>query len=384
MSVITIAAIISTGKYELSIMIPRKVKDGAVLTMLGILLSFCFSIFLLVFIAIFHNHIPGWLGNEHIDKWLYFVPLSTFLVGVFQCQSYWANRKKAYRSIASANLGQSIINSAVKLSSSKVLTQGGGLMTGAIVGQFAGALIYGYQMIRDGLEVFRSVQWKEMKSLAREYRFFPGYSMPHKLINNFSASLPVFVFSHYFNADIVGYFGLGFMLINRPMNLLSTSFTKVFSERIIAAHNRGALIYKDIRKFVLRMAAIAAAPFLIVLLVAPWLVTFIFGTDWYESGVYMRIFTPWLYMVFLAAPLSFVSDMLSRQRKDMLIETVKFILRIISLVAGVILNDVYLALMLFSGSSLLVVSYSLYWYLGLARRADEDKTLKNNYGKEQP
>ena len=201
--------------------------------------------------------------------------------------------------------------------------------------------------------------------------------MLHKLINNFSSSLPVFVFSSYFSADIVGYFGLGFMLINRPMNLLSNSFTKVFSQRTIARHNEGKAIYADITKFVWRMAAIAAIPFAIVICCAPWLVTIIFGADWHESGVYMQIFAPWLFMVFLSSPLSFVADLLSRQRKAMVIEIVKFAARIIALVIGVVAKDVYLALILFSASSLVIGTYNLFWYLGLAKHADAGKVMKN-------
>jgi O-antigen/teichoic acid export membrane protein len=373
LSIITITAIISTGKYELAVMIPRKDKDGAGLTLLGILLSFGFSLLLLVLISLFRHAIPDWLGNQYIYKWLYFIPLSTFLVGVFNSLSFWMNRRIDYRAIAGANLSQSIFNSAVKLSASKAMAHGGGLMTGAIVGQFVGAVVYAWRIFKDGLGIFRSVSFQELWKLAREYRFFPRYSMIHKLINNFSSSLPVFVFSSTFGADIVGYFGLGFMLINRPMNLLSTSFTKVFSQRTIERHNKGQLVFTDIRKFVIRMAGISAIPFLIILCCAPWLVTFIFGDDWHESGVYMQIFAPWLFMVFLSAPLSFVADMLSRQRKALTIEVVKFIARIIALWIGVISKDVYLALMLFSGFSFLIVTYNLYWYMGLARKADQGK-----------
>jgi O-antigen/teichoic acid export membrane protein len=373
LSIVTITAIISTGKYELAVMIPRKEKDGAGLTLLSIWLSLGFSIFLLLFIMVFRDPIPRWLGNQHIDKWLYFIPLSTFLVGVFQALSFWMNRRSAYRAIAGANLGQSIINSAVKLSASKAMTHGGGLMTGAIVGQFAGAVVYAWRIFRDGTGIFRSVSIREMLKLAREHRFFPRYSMMHKLINNFSSSLPVFVFSAYFGADIVGYFGLGFMLINRPMNLLSTSFSKVFSQRTIERHNKGQLVLTDIRKFVVRMAWISALPFLVIPCCAPWLVTIIFGDEWHEAGVYMQIFAPWLFMVFLSAPLSFVADMLARQRKAMMIEVVKFIARIIALGIGVIARDVYLALLLFSASSLVIVTYNLYWYMVLARQADQGK-----------
>jgi len=373
LSIITITAIISTGKYELAIMIPRKEKDGAGLTLLAVLLSLAFSFLLLVFIAFFHGSIPGWLGNEHLAPWLFFIPLSTFLVAMFQALTYWSNRKKAYRAIAGANLGQSVINSAVKLSASKALSNGGGLMTGAIVGQVAGAIIYTSRLFREGIGVFRSVRFPDLKRLAKEHQFFLRFSMLHKLINNFSSSLPVFVFSLYFGADIVGFFGFGFMLLNRPMNMLSGSFTKVFSQKVIAMHNEGEKIYSDVRKFVLRMAAVASIPFLVVVLFGPWLVTVIFGDNWYASGVYMQIFTPWLFMVFLSSPLMFIADMVSRQRKAMLLEVIKFLLRIAALTTGVALNNVYIALALFSGSSFLVVSYSLYWYLKLAKNADLGK-----------
>lgn len=385
LSVITITGIISTGKYELAIMIPREREKGAGLTVLGMLISLAFSLLLLVVTLLFHKSIPTWLGNEYMSGWIWFIPLSTFLVAVFQCLSYWFNREGDYKGIAAANLGQSVINSAVKLSASRFLLHGGGLMTGAITGQIFGVVIYGWRLIRgsklnnvtgqtnflQGAGEFFAVKWADLKSLAREYSSFPKFSMMHKLINNFSSSLPVFVFSHYFTADIVGFFGLGFMLINRPMNLLSTSFTKVFSQRIIDMHNGGKPIFREVWQFVLRMVAIGVVPFAVIALFGPWLVSFIFGENWYEAGIYMRILSPWLFVVFISAPITFISDMVFRQQAAMWIEVVKFALRIGALAVGVIYKDVYLSLVLFSGFSFVVVAFNLWWCLKLARVADE-------------
>ena len=378
LSIITIAAIVSTGKYELAIMIPKRERDGAGLTVLSIVLSLVFSLILLGFIAVFHNSIPQWFGNENLSQWLYFIPLSTFLVAVFQSLSYWFNRKSEYKTIAGANLIQSVFNSAVKLSTSKVLLSGGGLMTGAIAGPLIGALVYIGRLLKNGLSIFRPIKFSELKNLAKTHSFFPRFSMFHRLINNFSSSLPIFVFSLYFTADIVGYFGLGFMLINRPMNLFSNSFSKVLSQRVIANHNADKLVYSEIKKFVIRMGAIAVVPFIIIIAFAPWLVTFIFGDNWYEAGVYMQIFAPWLFMVFLSAPINFLTDMVSRQKKGMWIEIVKFVFRIIALAIGVYLQDVYVSLILFSALSFLVVTYSLFWYLKLARDADAEAVSKVN------
>lgn len=373
MSIISITAIFSTGKYELAVMIPKKDRDGAGLVVLGILLSFIFSTVLLVFILVFRNEIPGWLGNKNIGQWLYFVPLSTFMVAVFQCFSYWTNRRKEYRNIAGANLGQSILNSAVKLSTSKALPGGGGLITGAIAGQITGALIFLGSIIKTGsASILKSVNRKELTSVAKQYSLFPRYNMVHYLTNNFSSSLPVFIFSSWFTAEQVGFYSFGFMMINRPMNLLTASFTQVFSQRVIEKYNHGEWIRRDVRQLITRLLILAVIPFTLAGIFGPAIFRFVFGDNWSEAGVYMRILLPWLFLVFLSSPLSFLPDMLSRQKKAMWIDIVKFVLRIIALAIGVILNDIYISLMLFSGISTIMVSYSLYWYVNLSRFADSN------------
>jgi len=55
----------------------------------------------------------------------------------------------------------------------------------------------------------------------------------------------------------------------------------------------------------------------------------------------------------------------------MWIDIIKFILRIVALVIGVIMNDIILAIMLFSGISFILVLYSLFWYVNLSALADK-------------
>ena len=370
MSIISISAIISTGKYELAVMIPKKETDGAGLAVLGIILSFLFSLVLLVFISVFYSKIPQWLGNENIKSWLFFIPLSTFLIGIFQCFSYWSNRKKNYKIIAGANLGQSLVNSTVKLSTSNAVSGGGGLIIGAIAGQFIGAVLFIRSAFQYSFKTFRQVKNKDLKRLAGEYRLFPKYNMVHYMTNNFSASLPIFAISSYFTADQVGFYSFGFMMINRPMNLLTASFTQVFSQRIIESFNKGIAVSKEIKKFVLRLLLLAIIPFSLAAIFGPALFRIVFGENWSEAGIFMRILLPWLFVVFLSSPLSFLPDMISKQKKAMWIDIIKFILRIIALSIGVIFNDIYLALIFFSAISFIMVSYSLYWYVNLSEFAD--------------
>jgi O-antigen/teichoic acid export membrane protein len=163
-------------------------------------------------------------------------------------------------------------------------------------------------------------------------------------------------------------------MINRPMNLIVTSFTQVFSQRVIEKHNKGMIIHDDVKKLVVRLFLMAFLPFLLVGIFGIPIFTFVFGEEWYMASKFMQVLLPWLFLVFLSSPLSFLPDLLNRQKKAMWIDVMKFVLRNIALAAGVMLNDIYLALIFFSGVSVLMVSYSFLWYLHLSRNADH---LKN-------
>ncbi|HYW95259.1 MAG TPA: oligosaccharide flippase family protein [Bacteroidales bacterium] len=373
MSITTITTMVATGKYELAVMIPRKDSDGAALSLLSASLAIVFSLLLIVFVAIFHHNIAQWFGNQAIEHWLYFVPASTLLVSVLQISSYWSNRKKIYRRIARANLGQSVVNSGIKLSTAKAISAGGGLIAGALAGQVTGTLWFVTGIWRKQKHHFTGVKRSEMRRLAYEYRLFPRYNMVHYVINNFSTNLPVFVLSSYFGSTVTGLYSLGFMMINRPANLLTSSFTQVFSQRIIEKYNSGLEISTDVKKLVTRLLLLAAGPFVAAAFFGPSLFSFFFGKEWSQAGQFMQILLPWLLVVFVSAPLSFLPDVLSRQRKAMWLDILKFVFRVAALGIGVFEGDVYLALILFSGISFFIVSYNLFWYISLSVRADKRK-----------
>ncbi|MGC9344350.1 MAG: lipopolysaccharide biosynthesis protein [Bacteroidales bacterium] len=376
MSIVAITGIISTGKYELAVMIPKNEKEGRGLIGLSIILSFLFSLILLIFIFFFKEKIPQWLGNPDIETWLYFIPLSTFMVAFFQTLNYWNNRKKQYKAIATANLGQSLVNSTVKLSTSSAISAGGGLITGAISGQFAGMLIYLQRLLKRDWKSLTETSFTDLKAVAKKFSFFPRYNMLHYLTNNFSSNLPVFIFSSWFSSTEVGLYSLGFLMINRPMNLITTSLTQVFSQRVIEKHNKKQSIKPDVMKLINRLFLISVIPFIVVGIFGPSVYSFVFGSEWLDAGKYMRLLLPWLFLVFLSSPLSFLPDMLSFQKKAMWIDIVKFLLRILALSIGVIMNDIYLSIALFSGISFILVLYTLFWYLNLSAKADENMNLK--------
>ena len=51
----------------------------------------------------------------------------------------------------------------------------------------------------------------------------------------------------------------------------------------------------------------------------------------------------------------------------MIIDGVKLVARLVALMVGVIMENVYIGLALYSGLSAIIIGYSLFWYLQLVK-----------------
>jgi O-antigen/teichoic acid export membrane protein len=313
------------------------------------------------------------LGNEDIAPWLFLVPVSTLLVGSFNAMKYYNNRGGRFRTITAANIGQSFTNSASKLAIGPAVEGPAGLISGTVLGQVAGFLVFFFRSKSAYLAIFNGANRKGMGRLAREYNLFPKFNMVQGVTNNLSASLPIFLFSHYFSAAVAGLFSLGYAIIYRPMSLVVTAFFQVLFQNLVEKHHQQIRILPDIRKFLGRLAAVVFIPFILFLFFAPDIFRIVFGDEWTDAGRYTQLMIPWLFLVCLTMPLSFIPDIFRRQKTALIIDSVKLILRLGALAAGIIHGDVFLALGLFSGVSAGMILYSLLWYLRLVSKADKEK-----------
>jgi O-antigen/teichoic acid export membrane protein len=202
--------------------------------------------------------------------------------------------------------------------------------------------------------------------------------MLQSVINNFSGSLPIFVFSSFFTPAITGFFTMGYTIIYRPVNMMASAFYSVLGQRIIEKHNQGVRLYPDIKKFLYGLLKIVTIPFVLVALFAPVIFRVTLGEEWEEAGRYSQIIIPWFFSTCMAMPLSFIPDMFRQQKKAMILDLIKFVLRGISLAIGVMNNDVYLGLMLFSTASTIMIMYSLLWYISLVRKSDRGRVLESS------
>lgn len=376
MSILSITNITATGKYELAVMMPREDREGLNLMGLSAIISVGVSLLLLVLVLLLNPAFTRLLGNGDISPWLYLIPLSTLLNGLYQGLNYWSNRKKRFRTMTVASLGQSLTNSSVKVGGGYLFAGPVGLIVGSVLGQLAGFVSFLLNFRKHDRGRLQEINPKDMKFLAREYYRFPKYNMLHGITNNFSGSLPIFILTSWFSSATAGFYSFGFTMIFRPMTLVTTAFSQVFSQRVITKENGGLLILPDVKRLLVKMFQFSFIPVLIVAIFAPRIFTFVFGPEWETAGTYTQILIPWLYVVFLSAPFAFLPDLFKVQGKAFVFDLVKLFVRIIAMVAGVYSGDVFRTLIYFSAGSMLVTTYQLGWFYSLARKADRLKKKK--------
>ena len=172
-ALVTIIGVIVTGRYELAITQPKDDKDGKSLFFISIFVSLLVSLSSFAFILIFDDLIIGTFSEADLSLWLFLIPLSVLLLGVFQSLSYLNNRHKKYSNIAKSKVTQSFSALGGNLSLSSLSVKGGGLVIGYVVGQFLASIHLCYSAFKANLFKDNAISFSDLKRNAYKYKRFP-------------------------------------------------------------------------------------------------------------------------------------------------------------------------------------------------------------------
>lgn len=131
-AVVGIFSVLSSGRYEMALLLPKKESEAMHILGLAFSINFAVSLMLLCMIVFFHDGLSELFDNSQMDFWLYFIPLTVFVVGLFNQLSIFNNRQKHYRDIAQASIVKSIVLVLVQLGMGFAKAGVSGLISGQI------------------------------------------------------------------------------------------------------------------------------------------------------------------------------------------------------------------------------------------------------------
>src|SRR5450759_1161965 len=79
MAIVSMIAIIATGRYELAIMLPENDDDAINIVCLSVCIVFFISFMTLIVIWLFNAQITKLMGSDKLSIWIYLIPISVLL-----------------------------------------------------------------------------------------------------------------------------------------------------------------------------------------------------------------------------------------------------------------------------------------------------------------
>ena len=332
-SLVSMGSVLSTGRYEMAVMLPQREKVAATIFATGLLLCSLIASLLTLFFLFpaFRQMIAD---RTHLGLWLWFIPLAIWLQGSFNLLSYWHNRHKRFKAIAISKFVLSGSNAAGRLGLGFWKGGTGGLILGTLLAWLAATGQFAFLLWKKDKKNWSGLSLQEIRKQAVKYRHFPLNMVPGSLFNKGSSDLPALLLNWFFLPGVAGWYGQMSAIIRRPIQVIGRSFEEVFrqaaAEEIRHKGHCRSLFKRSLKKLFL----IGFLPFILFAWAAPFLFTFVFGPEWETAGRYARIFALPFFLQFISAPLSSIFYLKERVSWYSRLEFFQLVLVVLSLVLG--------------------------------------------------
>jgi O-antigen/teichoic acid export membrane protein len=373
LSIATSLSVLSTGRYELAVMLPKKDADAFHLVVLSSAITCCFSALFLVLSFFIRGPVSAILKNPEISQWLFLASFSILFLGLFQIFNYWANRNNQYREMAAGRVIQTGLMVAIALGLGFFHVGSGGLICAGVAGQLAAAAYLAVTACRKRRNMELAVDCRELRRQAVRYAKFPRINSMHALMDMLQLNGIVFLISAFFGKTVLGHYSMTMRVLRTPLSFVGTSIAQVFYHRTSADYNAGKEFYGLVKKTAARLAVLAFPVFLVLFLAAPSIFSFVLGPKWREAGVYAKILAPWLYLNFIYSPLSQIPLILNKQGANFLIGLGYNILILAFVFIGYRTGDIKRGFVLISIFVTLYLLGTLFWLFRISRRAQTEK-----------
>lgn len=366
MSISGILVIVSTFSYQFAIMLPKTEEDAANVTSLCAVLVTFISL-LTGIVVLFIPEDINIFNTPGVSKYLPLLPLIIFLNGIFFVQNYWLSRKTRFGVIAGSRVSNTLTSKAFQIGFAKWSITPLGLIGGFVAG-YVFADIFMLKGIKKDIQVFKKVSIKRMKEVAIQYKKFPLFSSWSSIANTISPQVPAFLLAYFYSTSVVGHFSLANQVVNLPMGIVGSAIGQVFFQKVSEVKNGNGegdmkVIVEEVYK---KLISIGLFPMILLMILGEQIFTFAFGKEWSISGTYVRILVPWIFLVFLSAPISTLYNIFEKQTVWFTFSMVLLISRVVALVIGGTYGSPEFALALYSFTGIVFWLWNNAYLLGLA------------------
>lgn len=318
LSIVQILGSVANGRYELAIVLPKEKKKGVQLTLLSIVITICVSFLSLLAVLFFSKEIANAMGDPKLSSWLFFVPFSVLMIGLFNALNYYNTREKNFKDIAKANVFKSLGGSLTQLLLGMIKYISGGLIIGQVMSHFFGNI----KMIKIFLkskDIINEVKWEDLKSLAIRYINFPKYSVGGIFLNTLSLNIINFFISSIYSLSSVGFYSYAYKYLGFPLTLIGNSIGQVYFQKLAEVKSNNEAALNEFKKAAKKLIILSIVIFFPLFFIVEDLFAFVFGEQWRVAGLYAKVLIPLMGVRFIVSPLAITLIGIENQGKEFLV-----------------------------------------------------------------
>ncbi|WP_133273802.1 lipopolysaccharide biosynthesis protein [Hymenobacter radiodurans] len=282
-------SMVATLTYTAAFLQPKTKEKFINLVQLTVFLAFFTCFLLAIGLIIGGSYIIHYLNIEGIGNWFYTLPVILLLFNLNNIMSGWYLREKQFIKRTTVDVTTVLAGRGFTILYGLIV---GGNVVGLLLGEFFNritstiSLLSGTIRFSFGL-LWQNFSWKNIRSVAVEYREFPFYFLPASFINVLSTQLPIFALTAGFGPSPVGLYSFSVALLEIPINLIGNAVLPVFWQKATEVNSkepeRLPILTLDLYNKLLYLGLI---PFGLITVYGDILFKLVFGARWEMAGVY--------------------------------------------------------------------------------------------------
>jgi O-antigen/teichoic acid export membrane protein len=339
-SIVVVTSMVATMRYELAIPLPKNTKIAHYLVALSIGLSLVISFLIGILVFVYGDYFFAKIGMTGLQDYYLLIPLGVLFFSLYNTFLQLAIRQKKYAEIAKTKIVQVISTLLVQLLFFRF-----GVFP-LLLGHVAGIALGSYRLSIKRVFTLKIFNFQRIKLIAVSFNRFPKFSMPAGFLRVLGVELPVIILTGFYSPAAAGLYALANRVLNVPVSAIGNAVSQVFITSAVTSGRDGSL-GKLVSQVHSKMTLIGMPLALVLVFIGPEIFHLVFGEAWRKAGSFAQWMAPWLYLVFVSAPLTTLTAVLGKQKQGLIFNGVLFFLRLLSLYAGVKFNDLYLTVTLY-------------------------------------
>ncbi|MEM6346881.1 MAG: oligosaccharide flippase family protein, partial [Bacteroidota bacterium] len=332
---VAVMVVIVNGGYEMAVMLPRAAERAHQLVLLSCRIAIGLGLILSLVFLLFGDAFISWGQVEEMGYWYFMIPLSILLEGLAQPLQMALNRQQQYRLMSISKVVRSALTVGLSMAMGWQFSDFKGLIAGYVLGQLGYMLLSYWGYRRSAQPITLKDLWTVQASAAKEFKDFPIYGILSGWLYTAAKHLPFFFLPRFFDASVNGQFTKAERVLNLPPVLVSMPVGRVFYREAtrVAQEEPEALAGLTKRTF-WQLAGLGLPVLIVIMLWGPQIFGLVLGEVWTEAGEYARWLMPWLYLTFIASPLSYLIDIKRKLKEFLWYNIFQFVVRLAALLYG--------------------------------------------------